>query len=72
MELKFEVASNKGKVFGSVSSKQICYELGKKGINVDKKMIVIDSPLSSLGVHEITVNLHKKVSAKLRVQLISK
>ena len=72
LELKFEVASNKGKVFGSVSSKQICYELGKKGINVDKKMIVIDSPLSSLGVHEITVNLHKKVSAKLRVQLISK
>lgn len=70
--LKFSVSANNGKVFGSISSKNIVEELRKKNINIDKKMIVIDGAISSLGTHIVTVNLHKKVKAELKVMLVEK
>ncbi len=70
--LEFKVSSNQGKMFGSVSSKQICEELSKQGIVIDKKMIIDSDHLDSLGVHEISIRLYKKVIAKLKVHLIQK
>ena len=70
--LKFVVKSNNGKVFGSISSKQICDELVKKGYDVDKKMIKLDSPLNSLGFHNVKVDLYKKVSCDIKVELVEK
>jgi len=72
MELKFVVSSNKGKVFGSISSKQIVEELEKKGIKLDKKMIVLENNLNILGMHQVVVRLHKKVDVKLSVSLLEK
>jgi len=57
------------KVFGTVSSKQICEELKKKNINIDKKKIILDHALDSLGTHNVIIDLHKKVKAELRVTL---
>ena len=71
--LKFEVSTGKdGRVFGSISSKQICDKLSEIGYKVDKKNIKIDGSLSSLGVSYVEVILYKKVVAKVRVELISK
>lgn len=70
--LEFGVSANNGKVFGSISSKQISEELKKKGFSVDKKIIDIDGGLSSLGMHVVNLNLHKKVKAELRVRLVQK
>lgn len=70
--LRFAVKSNKGKVFGSVSSKQICDELVKKGFKIDKKMVKLNNPLNVLGFHEVKIILHKKVSCDVRVELIEK
>lgn len=72
MILKFYVKANNGKVFGSISSKQIHDELLKEGIKVDKKAIDIDGSISSLGVHVVKIHLHKKVCCDLKVQLIEK
>ena len=70
MTLKFKVKTgNDGKVFGKISSKQICLELEKKGLNVDKKKIKIDVPINNLGVTNVDIVLHKKVKAVLKVQL---
>jgi len=70
--LEFSVSANNGKVFGSISSKQIAEELKKKGFNVDKKIIDTDGSVSTLGVHIVFVNLHKKVKAELKVRLVQK
>ena len=70
--LEFRVKSNNGKVFGSISNKQICDELKKKGYKIDKKNISNKESISSLGMHVIKINLHKKVSCDLKVQLIEK
>ncbi len=59
---------NDGKVFGSISSKQISEELKKKGYNIDKKLIDREN-LNTLGTHVVTINLHKKVVAHLNVVL---
>lgn len=67
--LKFLVKTgNDGKVFGSISSKQISEELKKKGYNIDKKLIDREN-LNTLGTHIVTINLHKKVVAHLNVVL---
>lgn len=70
--LEFFVSSNQGKVFGSVSTKQISEELSKKGFSIDKKKISIDGVLSSLGTHIVFVQLHKTVKAELKVVLSQK
>ena len=72
IQLKFIVSSNQGKVFGSVSNKQISEELSKKGIKVDKKMVSLENNLNTLGTHQVLVRLHKKVTAKLNVSLLEK
>lgn len=70
MTLKFKVKTGKdGKVFGQISTKQISSELLKKGIDIDKKKIKIDVPINNLGVTNVNIVLHKKVSATLKVEL---
>lgn len=70
--LKFNVKCNKGKVFGSISNKQIQIALKEKGIEIDKKIIKNNEALNTLGVHNVELNLHKKVKGILKVQLIEK
>lgn len=58
------------RVFGSVSSKQIVNECKKMGIDIDKKKIICDHEIASLGFHNIKIDLHKKVTANLKIKLI--
>ena len=68
LKIKVKTGAN-DKVFGNISSKQICEELKKNNLNVDKKLININEGINSLGVHIVDINLHKKVCAKLKVML---
>ncbi len=68
--LKFKVKTGVGdKVFGSVSPKQIKDELEAKGYKIEKTQIELDHALSSLGFHDVKVNLYKDVFVKIKVQL---
>lgn len=58
------------RVFGSVSTKQIVSELKRLGYEIDKKGIEVDSGLTSLGVHQIKIVLHKKVIATVKIKLV--
>lgn len=67
-EFIFKVKVGKeGKLFGSISSKQITEKLTENNITVDKKNINITSPVDSLGTHIVEINLHKKVKAKAKI-----
>ena len=66
----FKVKTGKeGKVFGNISTKQIEEKLKELNYNIDKKKIIIDNPINSLGVHNIKIILHKKVEANLKISL---
>ena len=59
-----------GKVFGSVSSREIADEVKKQyDQDLDKKKIILEEPIRSLGMHEIKVKLHPQVTAILRVHV---
>ncbi len=58
------------KVFGSISAKQIKDELHKKGYKIDKRQIELLSGLSSLGYHNVKINLFKNIDAIIKVQLV--
>jgi len=71
LKLDFKVKTGEqDRVFGSISPKQIVEELKKKGYNVDKKQIKINSSISSLGFHNVDIELHKKVIATVKIELI--
>ena len=71
LTIKIPVKTGKeDKIFGNVSSKQILVELKKLGYNINKKDIVIKTPLSSLGNHIVIINIYKNIKAKLKVELI--
>ena len=62
-------AGVEGKVFGSISSKEIALEAKKQlGMDIDKKKIVIPDAIKSLG----TYNVHKDVVGKLAVKVEAK
>ena len=70
MELVFKVKTGaQDKVFGSVSTKQIKEELDKKKIDIDKKQIQLDEGLSSLGYHDVKIELYKDVIGIVKVKL---
>lgn len=70
MTIKFKVKTGaQDQVFGKISSKQISEELAKKGIDIDKKKIKIDVPINNLGVTNVKILLHKKVTATLKIEL---
>ncbi len=58
-----------GRVFGSVTSKQIADEVEKRRLKIDKRKIVLDDPIKTLGVTKVPIKLHPEVTASLNVQV---
>jgi large subunit ribosomal protein L9 len=69
--LEFKVKTGEGdRVFGSISVKQIKDDLQKKGYKIEKSMIGIDNAISSLGFHNVNINLYPEVIATIKVHVI--
>ena len=69
VELKMKSGEG-GRTFGSISSKEIAQETKKQlNFELDKKKIILDEPIKTLGVHIVKVKLHKDVTAKLTVKV---
>lgn len=58
-----------GKVFGNISTKQISEKLTTLGYDIDKKKIIIDYSLNTIGIHYIKIILHKKVTCELKITI---
>ncbi len=52
-----------GKLFGAVTSKEIAESLLSAGYDVDRKKIVLDSPIKSVGKYQVTAKLYSGVTA---------
>lgn len=71
--LKLPVKSGEnGKVFGSVTSKEISQNLDKQyNIKIDKKKINLEEPIKTLGNFTIEIKLYDNIIAKLKISVIS-
>ena len=65
------IKAGKGdKVFGAISGKEISAEVKKQlNLDIDKKKIVLDEPIKTLGGHDVKIKLHKDVTASLKVEV---
>ena len=65
-------AGENGRVFGSVSAKEIA-DAARAQLNfdLDKKKFVMDGPIRELGTTRVTVRLHPKVTAELAVEVVA-
>ena len=69
IEVKMKTGEG-GRVFGSVSSKEIAAEAKKQhGFEIDKKKIVLSEPVKSFGYTEVPVKLHPQVTATMKVHV---
>ncbi|WP_042354561.1 50S ribosomal protein L9 [Bacillus rubiinfantis] len=63
-------AGEGGRIFGSITSKQIAEELQKKhGIKIDKRKMELADAIRSLGQTKVPVKLHHEVTATLKVHV---
>ncbi len=71
MEVVIKAKSGEnGKLFGSITSKDISDALKKDfKLDIDKKKIVLPEPIKSTGTIELDVKLYPEVSGKLRVRI---
>ena len=63
-------ASEKGKLFGSVTSQDIVDFLDRSGIKVERRRVHLDEPIKALGETAVPVRLHQDVTAQLRVNVV--
>ncbi len=60
-------ASERGQLYGSVSSRDIAEALTEAGFSVARGQIVLNAPIKTLGLTEVPVRLHPEVEAKVAV-----
>ncbi|GGB39148.1 50S ribosomal protein L9 [Fictibacillus barbaricus] len=58
-----------GRVFGSVTSKQIADGLKEQGIKIDKRKIELADPIKSLGYTNVPIKVHSQVTATVKVHV---
>jgi large subunit ribosomal protein L9 len=67
-----QAAEEGGKLFGSVTSKDIAEALAAKGHKIDKKVIHLAEPIRAAGDYTIEVKLARGVAANIKLTVISK
>lgn len=59
--------SAQGKMFGSITGKEIAEELTKMGFNVDKKQIVLKTPIRAVGNYQVNVKMYAELAVTISV-----
>jgi large subunit ribosomal protein L9 len=62
-------SGEKGTLFGSVTAIDIAEKLALQGYNIDRRKIVVDTPLKVLGEYDVPIRLHREVTASIKVRV---
>lgn len=58
------------KLYGSVTSMDIADHLEKQGIEIDRRKIMLDKPIKTLGEFDVPIKLHPEVTGKIKVVVV--
>lgn len=64
-------AGENGKIFGSITSKDIADALNALGYDIDKKKILLDAPIKTTGVTEVMIKLFTEVTGKVKINVVA-
>ena len=62
-------AGEQGTLFGSVTAIDVAEGLHAQGYNIDRRKIHVDPPIKLLGEYDVTVRLHREVTATIKVKV---
>ncbi len=60
-------AGEEGKLYGSVTSMDVAAEMEKQGVVVDRRKILLDKPIKTVGEYEVPVKIYQEVSGRIKV-----
>lgn len=63
-------AGEEGKLFGSVTAKDIVDALRKEGFNIDKRQVTLPEPIHQLGTFDVEVKLHSEVNCTVKIWVV--
>ncbi len=66
------VKANEEQLYGAVTNADIAQALEQEGIKVDKKDVLLEEPIKSLGVYQIPVKLHSEIKQQVKVWVVKK
>ena len=58
------------KLFGSVTSQNIADSLAEQGYKFEKRKILLEEPIKSLGIYSVPIKLHTEVTATVKVWVV--
>ena len=58
-------------LYGSVTSSDVAEALAKKGVELDRRRLVLQEPIKKLGEFSIPVKLHRDVTAQVKVRVVA-
>ncbi len=62
-------ASESQQLYGSVSTQDIARIVTEKGTTIDRKQVIMDKVLKTLGLHEVRIRLHPEVSVNITINI---
>lgn len=62
-------AGDTGQLYGSVSTRDVADAVSEGGFTIDRRQVVLDKPIKTLGVHETTIALHPEVSVTVKLNI---
>ena len=68
--IKSKLQEDGKKLFGSISSKQLVDEIGKQGIQIDRKFVKLSS-IKEIGSYTAEIRLHRKVNCSIEFKVVS-
>ena len=72
LKLSIEKKSGEsGTLYGSVTRSEIAELLSAKGVEIDRRKLVLDEHIKSLGQHEVSVKLHRQVTGTVHLEVVA-
>ncbi len=66
-----KLVGEEDKLYGSVTNSEIADFLADKGVTIDRRLIVLDEPIKTLGEHEVKVKLKESEPATIKVKVVA-
>ena len=62
-------AGDNGQLYGSVSTRDIATAVTEGGFSIERRQVLLDRPIKTLGLHEVRISLHGEVEPKVAVNV---
>ncbi len=69
-KIKVSAVNDENKIFGTITPLQISQAYLEHDLNIEPKSIIVKTPIKTLGIHEISIQLHKEVTCNGKIEIL--